>query len=347
MLYINNSFAVQKQRVNTAFIGNTGAAASVTSKIDHDSVTISNKKNTVRKTIIASMIVAGTAIVFGIIRKPGATNAVKETIRAVKECEGLTFNIPNLNLVKKKYNSKNIYDLSVKYATIANNTKQATGRSLLKNSVPKIFRGIEEKTLLNELDNLPATLYSAVLKNYPETSGIISIAGKDFKFKMLGQGGSNRAYKLSDKMGNSICFKHSHNVPTLGLNNGIIDEVAILNEANKAGVVDVPKLYMANLLGIKQNQYEPIKGAWQLVEMIEVPKTIDAKGLHLKKWLNDIGLVHSDLDKNPNNVINGIVIDMGMITPKKKNSNIDIETAKKIMQGFNESKTTGEVLQSF
>lgn len=348
MLLINNSHAIPKQRVNTAFKGNTGAAASVTPNITKDSVTLSNKKNTVRKTIIASMIVAGTAIALGILRKPSTTNAVKETIKAVKECEGLTFNKPNLNLIKKKYNSKNIYDLGVKYATIANNTKQATGRALLKNEIPKIFRGIDESTLLNELDNLPATLNSAVLKNYPESSGIISIAGKDFKFKILGQGGSNIAYKLSDKMGNNICFKHSHNAPTLGLyNNGIIDEVAILNEANKAGVVDVPKLYMANLFGVKQDRYKPIKGCWQLVEMIETPRAIDSKALHLKKWLNNIGLVHNDLDKNPNNIINGIVVDMGMITPKTRNSNIDLVTSKKIMQGFNEAKTTGEVLQSF
>ena len=103
---------------------------------------------------------------------------------------------------------------------------------------------------------------------------------------------------------------------------------------------------MANLFGIKQHRYKPIKGCWQLVEMIETPKTIDVNGLRLKKWLKDIGLVHNDLDKNPNNIINGIVIDMGMITPKAKNSNIDLVTSKKVMRGFNESKTTAEVLQS-
>ena len=345
-LFINNSQFLIKQKVNTPFKVNIAYTNSMPQNFNKASVSLSGKKSTVNKKIlVAAAFVCAT--VFGLIRKTCSTNAVKKTINAVKDCEALTFNTPNLNLIKKKYNSKNIYDLGIKYATIANNTKQATGRSLLKNEIPQIFRGIDEKTLLNELDNLPATLNSAVLKIYPENSGIISIAGKDFKFKTLGQGGSNIAYKLSDKMGNSICFKHSHYAPTFGLyNNGIIDEVAILNEANKAGVVDVPKLYMANLFGVKQHRYKPIKGCWQLVELIETPKTIDVNGLRLKKWLKDIGLVHIDLDKNPNNIINGIVVDMGMIIPKAKNSNIDLVTSKKIMKGFNESKTTAEVLQS-
>ena len=47
----------------------------------------------------------------------------KETLKAIKDCEGLVFQSPNLNLIKKKYNAQNLYDLSIRYAAIENNTK--------------------------------------------------------------------------------------------------------------------------------------------------------------------------------------------------------------------------------
>lgn len=275
------------------------------------------------------------------------TDIIKETLNAIKACDGLVFQKSNLNLIKKKYNSKDLYDLAIRYATIGNNTKKLTGRALIKNEIPEIFNGIEETSLLNELDKLPEKLNSMLVKNYPKESGTISIAGKDFKYTYLGTGGSSTAYKLSDDTRHSICFKHA-NIPTLipGTNNGIIDEVAILNEANKAGVVDVPKLYMANIFGIKPDSYKKVEGAWQLIEFIDNSKTVKPHGLKLKKWLHSKGLVHLDIEDNPNNMINDFIIDMGMIAPIKA-SHIDFEIASKAMQGFYEGKTTSEVLQIY
>ena len=93
---------------------------------------------------------------------------------------------------------------------------------------------------------------------------------KILNWQYLGQGGNSVAYKLSDNVGNTVCFKHVRTaIQQIGSGHGIIDEVAILNEANKAGVKDVPQLYMANIFGSKPSSQNQVEGAWQLVEFID------------------------------------------------------------------------------
>ena len=348
---ISSNLYLKKQKLNNNFKRNITNPKAVVPMHDKDTVSLSTKKqNTKKGIIIGSVITASVAILFGITHKANVFKHIdiaKETLNAIKDCEGLVFQSPNLNLIKKKYNAKNLYDLSIRYAAIGNNTKKLTGRAIIKNEIPEIFKGMEETTLLNALDKLPERLHSAVVKNYPQKSGTISINGKNFTYTWLGEGGSNNAYKLSDDKGHSICFKHAHKPQEmLGINNGIIEETAILNEANKAGVVDVPKLYMANIFGIKPEQYHPVEGAWQLIEFIDKSKTYNPQGLKLKNWLDNIGLRHNDID-NPNNIINNIVIDMGMIVPKNYKANIDCKISKKAMQGFYEGKTIKEILQTY
>ena len=355
MEIISTNFYSPKQKYNSNFKGNTKSHSAVDTEPNKDTLSLTTKKqNTTKKIMIATVATAATAataILLGVKNKVNIfknVDIIKETLNAVKDCEGLVFQNPNLNLIKKKYNAKNLYDLSIRYATIGNNTKHLTGRALIKNEIPEMFKGMDETTLLSELDKLPTRLHSAVVENYPEKSGTISINGKIFKFTWLGQGGSNNAYKLTDDKGHNICFKHANRLPTrLGLNNGIIEEVAILNEANKAGVVDVPKLYMANIFGKNTGQYKPPEGTWQLVEFIDKPRTVNSQSLKLKKWLDKIGLIHNDIDDNSNNLVNGVVIDMGMIVPKDNKANINCEVSEKVLQGFYEGKTTTEILQMY
>lgn len=245
----------------------------------------------------------------------------EQTLQAIKECKNLTFNTSYLNLIKNKYNNRNIYDLALRYAIIGKNTKLQTGRALLKNKTPEIFRGVEEKTLLEFLDKLPQNLHDCLVKSYPVRNGNIKFGEKVINWHYLGQGGNSVAYKLTDNVGNTVCFKHVRTALQIpGSGHGIIDEVAILNEANKAGVKDVPQLYMANIFGTKPLSQNQVEGAWQLVEFIDKNKVVQ-DGLKLEKWLTSKGLIHTDID-NPNNCIGNFVIDMGGIC-SKSNKTID------------------------
>lgn len=247
--------------------------------------------------------------------------STEQTLQAIKECKNLTFNTSYLNLIKSKYNNRNIYDLALRYAIIGRNTKLQTGRALLKNKTPEIFRGLEEKTLLEFLDKLPQNLHDCLVKSYPLRKGNIKFGEKIINWHYLGQGGNSVAYKLTDNVGNTVCFKHVRTATQIpGSGHGIIDEVAILNEANKAGVKDVPQLYMANIFGRKPPSQNQVEGAWQLVEFIDKNKVVQ-DGLKLEKWLTSKGLIHTDIN-NPNNCIGNFVIDMGGIC-SKSNKTID------------------------
>lgn len=257
----------------------------------------------------------------------------EQTLKAIKECENLTFNTPNLKLIKDKYNRRNIYDLGLRYAVIGKNTKLKTGTALVKNEIPKIFNGINEKNLIDALNKLPQRLYDEVVTVYPQKNGLIKFEDKILHWESLGEGGNSIAYKISDEAGNTICFKHARRASDLpGRGHGIIDEVAILNEANKAGVTDVPKLYLANIFGKKTNPNKEVEGAWQIVEFIDKNKTVP-EGLKFEHWLKSKRLIHTDCIDNPNNCINGFVVDMGGIT-SKTNSTVDFDLIKQNICDF-------------
>ena len=64
---------------------------------------------------------------------------------------------------------------------------------------------------------------------------------------------------------------------------GVFNEIAIMQEAQKVGVTDIPKLYMANPLGcIAQNpdiNGTTTKGAWEIIELVDETRRVPQNGL--------------------------------------------------------------------
>ncbi len=232
----------------------------------------------------------------------------KATKQALKECENLTFDTPNLRLIKDKYDDKNIYDLGLRYAIVANNTVREKGSAIIKNEIPEIFKGLDEKELFKTLDELPVYLEPRKLNKF-------KIGEKEFTANSIGSGCLNDAYLIKDTNNNQICYKVAKNPYQMNMGQGVYDEIAIWQEAQNAGVNDIPKLYMANPVGYvvqaKGDLGSTTKGAWEVVEFVSDSKQVPQDGLKLTSWLKEKGLHHGDL--HAGNYIGDTIIDLGGI----------------------------------
>lgn len=231
------------------------------------------------------------------------------TKTALEECKDLTYDSPNLVLMRDKYDGSTTYDLGLRYAIVANNTARAKGTAAIINEVPEMFEGVDQKELIRVLDELPARLAYDKFNHF-------EISGKKYTAKGLSGGNLNTVYTITDEAGNKICYKYAIQPYIMTSGHGIYNEVAILHEANKAGVCDVPKLYMANPIGCyvmdADGKWQTSKGAWQLVEYIDGAKPVNPKSLKFTDWLESKGLYHGDIIKADNRIGN-VVIDMGGI----------------------------------
>lgn len=228
------------------------------------------------------------------------------TKQVLAECENVTFDTPNLVLMKDKYDANNVYDLGLRFAVVANNTAQAKGNSVLINEIPPIFRNVDIKELTRILDELPSRLEHNKINEF-------SVSGKKFFVKPEGGGCISSVYKMYDEFGNKVCFKYSINPYLMGRGQGIYNETAILNEAIKAGVTDVPKLYMTNPVGCIAQRSDSIgttvKGSWQILEFIDKDKSVPKNGLKFADWLESKGLEHRDLHLG--NYVGDYIVDVG------------------------------------
>lgn len=246
----------------------------------------------------------------------GKFSQSKHTRNVLEECKDLTFDSPNLKLIKDKYDEDNIFDLGLRYAIVANNTAQIKGSSTIIREIPKIFEGLEEKELAVRLDELPSFLDSKKINTF-------SIGGKEFQAEIIGSGCLNDVYKISDNLGNEICYKFGRDPYLMGSGQGFYNEFSILNEANNAGVVDIPKLYMGNPVGSYSQNPNFIgytsRGSWAVVELVKPNATIPADGLRMHTWLKSKGLFHGDI--NSGTFVGNKIVDLGGICDNARTIN--------------------------
>ena len=233
--------------------------------------------------------------------------------QCIKEVENITFDTPNLRLMKDFYGDKTKYDLGLRYAIVASNTKKIKGTGVIVEKLPEMFEGLNKDELFKVLDNLR-------LQNLPWKENQIytfKVGEKSFDVSFVGVGCVNNVYKITDSEGRAVCYRYTSFPKQSKLGHGMANEVATTIEANKAGVTDVKKLYMANILSedvIKENSLK-YTGGWSIEEFIDGSKMPPKDGLKLTEWLKSKGLKHNDLVGHESNRKNGFIIDMGGIIP--------------------------------
>lgn len=126
------------------------------------------------------------------------------TKNALEECENLTFDTPNLKLIKDKYDEINVYDLGLRYAIVANNTAKVKGSAVITNEIPEIFKKVNKDELIKILDELPSYLEYRKINKF-------TISGEDFSAEKIGGGCLSDVFKITDSYGNQVCYKYARN----------------------------------------------------------------------------------------------------------------------------------------
>ena len=265
------------------------------------------------------------------------------TKNTLEECENLTFDTPNLKLIKDKYDEINVYDLGLRYAIVANNTAKAKGSAVIINEIPEIFKKVNKDELIKILDELPSYLEYRKINKF-------TISGEDFKAEKIGGGCLSDVFKITDSYGNQICYKYARNPYLMNSGQGVFNEIAIMQEAQKVGVTDIPKLYMANPLGcIAQNpdiNGTTTKGAWEIIELVDETRRVPQNGLKFLKWLETKGLYHGDMHSG--NYIGDTIVDLGGICDRAETVNKVLGEGKDIswlFRAYHEGKSTTEIIE--
>ena len=223
----------------------------------------------------------------------------------------------------ENYSNGKFYDFPLKFAQASYNTLQEKGSAYIQQEIPEIFEGISQEKLLEQLD-----LLSAKFKYGSMPAGIsfdFEIDGRKFKLKTLKQGLEAATFRISSE-GKSAIFKN-YLADCEALDNelfmscspsGIYGGIGILREANLAGVVDVPKLYIANpivkpIKNICENS-NGFKGGWMIVEDVQ-HKTAPKDGLKFRDWLKEKGLRCYDAETE-GNILNDYFVDTGYVNSR-------------------------------
>lgn len=262
-------------------------------------------------------------------------------LNLLKELENVTFDTPNLKIMKDFYDKQNFYDLGVRYAIIANNTAKQKGFGAIIAEVPDMFKGLDIKDVVKKIDDLASLLdYKKVNK--------FTISGREYRAELIGSGCLSDVYKITyPKTGEKVCIKFARQPYLTGRGQGVFDETAITCEANKAGVVDVPKLYMANPIGrylTLPNTLITNNGAWQMSEFIEAGKKAPSDGLKLLNWLKSKGLYHGDCHSG--NFVGDIIVDLGGILDEA-HTIVKFADLEPLLRGYQNGLSTGDMLKNY
>ncbi len=259
----------------------------------------------------------------------------------LKELENTTFDTKDLKLIKDHYDANNPYDLWLRYAIVAHNTARQKGTGAIINEIPNMFKGIDQNELLQKLDNLPTMLEVKKINKF-------EIGNNKYTAECIGGGCISDVYKITNEAtGEQVCMKFARQPYLTGRGQGIFDEVAITQEAQKAGVVDIPKLYMANPIG----RYATLdsgcitnNGAWQMTELIKPDRQLPEQGLKLLDWLKSKGLFHGDYNQGA--TVGNTFVDLGGIIDNEltfAHFN-DLET---LLKAYENRETTSKIIKKY
>ncbi len=245
-------------------------------------------------------------------------------------------NSKNLTLengpILEKYGAGKFYDFPIKFAAASYNTKLQYGRAYIEDKMPDLFKGIKKEELFSALDNV--SLLSK-FSSIPEGAKIEAEIGNErFIFEALDSGLEAATFRVkalsgADADNKTVIFKNylaNSDKSQSGVSfapQGFYGGIGILREANFAGVIDVPGLYLANpvfepVVSAKGfgNQFAKYKGGWAIVEDVskKTPPELSSGGLNFRSWAKDRGLAFFDDKKD--GWVRGFCVDTGFIMPR-------------------------------
>jgi len=257
----------------------------------------------------------------------------------LKDTHNKTYDSPDLKLVQDY--SKQPYDLSERFTVVSNNTAQAKGSATIVNEVPDVFKGIDTKVLSNKLDTLSAVLDGKAINKF-------TIDGKEFSATRIGSGQLSNVYKISDTLGNNVVMK-AYRDPSLfsSSGHGAYGEIALAGELGKAGVVDVPKMYMANPIGkyvnVNGNGAANTYGSWQLTEYITDSTPLKTGGKTFLSWLSENKLSYGDF--NEGSKVGNYFVDLGGIVGEVTRNNSSSDCIW-LLNGYRNGETGTQMLSA-
>ena len=188
-----------------------------------------------------------------------------------------------------------------KFWLCAKGNLEKKGSAVLIDEVPDIFKGIPENTLTESIDNL-------VLSGIGD--GYYKIGNKTFKIENIGAGTYSSVFKISDGANKPVVLKYAISAN----DNAYCNEILLAKHLKNAGVVDIPKLYMAN--PITQNWmnietgYSQTRNAWQILDCISEGQKVP-EGKKLFDYLKEINAKHYDF--NQGTLVGDYIVDLGGI----------------------------------
>lgn len=255
-----------------------------------------------------------------------ARNAFKkeDILNILEQSKDLTLN--SGSLLKEYYDKDTIFDLPLRFATACYNSRDL-GNGYIQDKVPEIFKDIPTEELLCSLDKFSTRFRTTDMETgNPDEYINVKIAGKTFYFKPLLSGEECRTFIISQNKGedkNSVIYKlyyddnrdrHFNRASSpsgiIFAPAGLYGNIGILREANRAGVSNVPELYMSNPIFYPvESKGEKYMGGWAVVENANNKKVQD--GLDFEQWLNGMGLMLND--KKDSTMVNDVYVDLGFI----------------------------------
>lgn len=281
---------------------------------------------------------------------PSLTSGKVETILKDILSESKDLTLDGSSLIASSYKDNEVYDFPLKFAAASYNKLAKDGSAYIQKELPEVFDGLDEKEVQKALDLFSLHTRGTQMKSFPAGSKLkFNIGDKEFSATAFERGNEGSVFKI-ERNGKSAVLKNFYadsDISSSGVNfspEGLYGGLGVLNEANLAGVVDVPKLYMANPV-FKPVDYHGDKhlGGWMLMEDAN-KRQASSDGLKFYDWLKEKGL--SSIDDKSNGWVNGVCVDTGFICPTN-NALFDCGHANKdinnLFSQFIQGKTVSEI----
>ncbi len=270
-------------------------------------------------------------------------------LKILKESKDLT--LDSESVLRKKYNKDTIYDLPLRFATACYNSRDL-GNGYIFDKTPKVFEGVSQEDIIEAID-LFSTRYRECFHGR-EFDVAMKIGEKDFIIRYLKSGKESLVFRILDEENNTAILKLFKTTYRDNENNitfapfGAYGNIGILREANKAGVKDVPELYIANPIYLPiENKGNNYLGGWEIVEDIDNRCNDIPEGLKVEDWLHSIGLILPDYVEKE--WIGNILVDLGFVSNSKNKNFYKDEYGSKLVNqvysGYLNFETTEDLIK--
>lgn len=248
-------------------------------------------------TLQSNAAFAGNALKF----KPGTSAEDAFSIQLLERAYKLTLN-DDLMQPLGLPGEEQLNTLPHKFAAAIHNSIRQGHSPYITGKVPSALAGTDPTELGLALDKIATQLRANPLQ--AGTSDSFAIGNRAAVITRKGGRNISDYYELQFSGQEPIALKVFKETKLVGTH-GAYGEVAMTREALKAGVVDIPELYLANPTGT---------GGWMLSERITPGKPVP-EGLRLFDFLKRHGLEH--LDQNEGTQVGGYFVDLGGIRASK------------------------------